>query len=570
MHQLPGYRVGGTIHIIANNQLGFTGDANESRSTLYASDLAKGFKIPIVHVNADDVEACIEVARLAIAYRQKFQKDFLIDLIGYRRYGHNEGDEPRFTQPQMYARIDQHPTVRQQWATTLQERGEVTQPEAEGFQEKFQTKLQTLYESMEVEEVADLLEPQLDPPPPGAARKAVTAVSLERLTQLNQALYSLPDGFLPDKKLARLLQRREKALATPDENTLDWAAAEALALASILAEGTSIRLTGEDVERGTFSHRHAVLHHRETGVEHCLFQELSEAKAAFEIRNSPLTENGVIGFEYGYNIQAPERLVVWEAQYGDFINTAQAIIDEFVVSGKAKWEQTPSLVLLLPHGYEGQGPDHSSGRLERFLQLAAKTSIRIAYPTTAAQYFHLLRRQTAVLQEDPLPLVVMTPKSLLRHPRAASSPRQLAEEEWWRVIPDQQAHQRNEEVRRLVLCSGKVFVDLIEIQERLLVEEDKLPVALTRVEQLYPFPEAAVIEELNRYPNLEEVVWVQEEPANMGAWEFVRPLLQNLCDGRMPLRYIGRPRRSSPAEGSTSWHRSNQKAITEHAFKFSE
>ena len=570
MHQLPGYRVGGTIHIIANNQLGFTGDADESRSTLYASDLAKGFKIPIVHVNADDVEACIEVARLAIAYRQKFQKDFLIDLIGYRRYGHNEGDEPRFTQPQMYARIDNHPTVREKWAATLQDRGEVTQAETDGFQEKFQTELQTLYESLEVEEVADLLEPQLDPPPPGAARQAVTAVSLERLEQLNQALYTLPDGFLPDKKLMRLLQKREQALTNPDEATLDWAAAEALALASILAEGTSIRFTGEDVERGTFSHRHAVLHHRETGVEHNVFQALSEAKSAFEIRNSPLTENGVIGFEYGYNIQAPERLVLWEAQYGDFINTAQAIIDEFVVSGKAKWEQTPSLVLLLPHGYEGQGPDHSSGRLERFLQLAAKTSIRIAYPTTAAQYFHLLRRQNAVLQEDPLPLIVMTPKSLLRHPRAASTPRQLAQEEWWRLIPDREAHQRNEEVRRLILCSGKVYVDLIEIQERLLAEEDKLPVALARVEQLYPFPETAVTAELDRYPNLEEVVWVQEEPANMGAWEFVRPLLQTLCADRVPLRYIGRPRRSSPAEGSTSWHRRNQKAITEHAFKFSE
>lgn len=570
MHRLPGYRVGGTIHIIANNQLGFTTDADEGRSTLYASDLAKGFKIPIVHVNADDAEACIEVARLAIAYRQKFQKDFLIDLIGYRRYGHNEGDEPRFTQPNMYARIDNHATVRQRWAETLISRNEITLAEAAALQEKFQTNLQRLYESLEVEEVAAELEPQLELPPPGAARQAVTAVSLETLRSLNQALLNLPGSFQPDKKLARAMKKRRDVLDDPDEVSVDWATAEALALASILAEGTAVRLTGEDVARGTFSHRHAVFHDRETGKTYCPLQSIPQAKAAFEIRNSPLSENGVIGFEYGYNIQAPERLVIWEAQYGDFINTAQAMIDEFVVSGKAKWEQTPSLVLLLPHGYEGQGPDHSTGRLERFLQLAAKTSLRVAYPTTAAQYFHLLRRQTAVLEDDPLPLIVMTPKSLLRHPRSASTPRQLAENEWRRILSDTRAQSRAEEVRRLVLCSGKVFVDLVEIQDRIVAEQDNLQVALTRVEQLYPLPEAEIEAEITQYPHLEEVIWLQEEPANMGAWEFVRPHLQKICNGRFPLRYIGRPRRTSPAEGSTSWHRRNQKAITEHAFYFSE
>ncbi len=570
MHRLPGYQVGGAVHIIANNQLGFTTDAGEGRSTLYASDLAKGFKIPIVHVNADDPEACIEVARLAIAYRGKFHKDFLIDLIGYRRYGHNEGDEPRFTQPQMYARIDTQPTVRQRWAETLVARDELTMEEAEAIRERFQGDLQQLYESLAVEEVADELEPQLEAPPPGAAKGAETAVSLEKLRELNRSLLALPDGFRPDRKVARALKNRREALADLDEATLDWAAAEQLALASILAEGTAVRLTGEDVERGTFSQRHAVFHDRETGDEFCPLQEIPQAQAAFEIHNSPLSENGAIGFEYGYNIQAPERLVIWEAQYGDFINTAQAMIDEFVVTGKAKWEQTPSLVLLLPHGYEGQGPDHSTGRLERFLQMAAKTSIRIAYPTTAAQYFHLLRRQTAVLVEDPLPLVVMTPKSLLRHPRVACSPRQLAEGGWRPVISDERAGAKAGEVRRLVLCSGKVFMDLAEIQDGELEEEGALQVALTRVEQLYPFPEEAIKAEMDRYPNLEEVVWLQEEPANMGAWEFVRPCLEELVEGRWPLRYIGRPRRASTAEGSMAWHRRNQQAITEYAFSFDE
>ncbi len=570
MHQLPGYQVGGTIHIIANNQIGFTTDADEGRSTLYASDIAKGFKIPIVHVNADDPEACIEVARLAIAYRQKFKKDFLIDLIGYRRYGHNEGDEPRFTQPQMYARIDVHPPVRQQWAETLAARDELTLDEANAIKERYTTNLQQLYDSLVVEEVAEELEPQLEPPPPGAARQAKTAVPLEELRNLNRSLLTLPDDFLVNKKLARALKDRREILADPDETTVNWATAEELALASILAEGTAVRLTGEDVERGTFSQRHAVFHDRETGAEFCPLQSIPEAQAAFEIRNTPLSENGAIGFEYGYNIQAPERLVIWEAQYGDFINAAQAMIDEFVVSGMAKWEQTPSLVLLLPHGYEGQGPDHSSGRLERFLQLAGKTSVRIAYPTTAAQYFHLLRRQASVLVEDPLPLVVMTPKSLLRHPRAASTPRQLAEGGWQPVIPDERSFERAEEVRRLVLCSGKVFVDLVEIQEHLLEEENKLPVALTRVEQLYPLPENSILDEMKRYPNLEEVVWMQEEPANMGAWKFIQPCLEEYVNGRWLVRYIGRPRRASPAEGSTTWHRRNQKAITEHAFEFSE
>lgn len=561
-HRLPGYRTGGTIHIIANNQLGFTTDPEAGRSTLYASDLAKGFKIPIVHVNADDPEACIEVARLASAYRHKFQKDFLIDLVGYRRYGHNEGDEPRFTQPRMYQIIDDHATVRQQWADTLVERGEI---EADWPQELVQEQMeamQKVYESLEPEEAAEMLEPQMEAPPPGAAQQVQTAVAAGQLQTLNRALLEMPEGFTLNRKLARAMQRRREALNDVDASNVDWATAEDLAFASILADGIAIRLTGEDTERGTFSHRHAIFLNTETNEKHIPLQTIPQAAAAFEIHNSPLSENAAVGFEYGYNIQAPERLVIWEAQYGDFINGAQAMIDEFVVSGRAKWEQTPSLVLLLPHGYEGQGPDHSSGRLERFLQLAAETNMRIAYPTTAAQYFHLLRRQAALLETDPLPLIVMTPKSLLRHRLAASSLRDLAEGHWQPLIEDARAQQNLEAIHRLILCSGKVYVNLVTADEW----EENTAVAITRVEQLYPLPLEQLRPILDQYPNLEEVVWLQEEPANMGAWDFVRPCLEELVDGRWPLRYTGRPRRASPAEGLSAWHTRNQKAIIEEAF----
>jgi 2-oxoglutarate dehydrogenase E1 component len=365
------------------------------------------------------------------------------------------------------------------------------------------------------------------------------------------------------RKLERARERRAAMLAQPDERSIDWATAEELAFASILEDGVSVRLTGEDVERGTFSQRHAVLHDSVTGAEHVPLGRLSRAKAAFEIHNSALTENGTIGFEFGYNIQEPGRLVVWEAQYGDFINGAQVVLDEFVLSGRAKWGLTPSLVFLLPHGYEGQGPDHSSARLERFLQLAADTNIRIANCTTAAQYFHLLRRQALLLATDPLPLVVMTPKSLLRHALTASKPRELAEGRFQLVIDDEEARPQAGKTKRLVLCSGKVYVDLVSSEQR----KAGANVALVRVEQLYPFPVDQVREILDGYPKLRDVCWVQEEPENMGAWEFVRPLLEELIDGRWPLRYIGRVRNSSPSEGSATWHNANQRAIVAQTFE---
>jgi len=421
--------------------------------------------------------------------------------------------------------------------------------------------MQQELDSLQPEE--DLPEPQLEAPPPGAAKQVDTAAPVERLRQLHQVLSRAPDGFNLNSKLKRLLERRRPAMDNLDEPGIDWATAEQLALASILEDGTPIRFTGEDTVRGTFSQRHAVWHDVKTGETFTPLQKMPQARASFEIINTPLSENAVLGFEYGYNIQAPHHLVIWEAQYGDFINAAQAIVDEFLVSGRAKWEQTSSLVLLLPHGYEGQGPDHSSGRLERFLQLAAETNMRVANCTTAAQYFHLLRRQAALLKIDPLPLIVMTPKSLLRHRRAASTPRELAEGRWQPVIDDARARQQPEQVRRLIWCSGKVYVDLVSSDDW----EKSPEVAIARLEQLYRFPAEAVEPVLARYPKLEEVVWLQEEPENMGAWEFVRPLLAGLINGRWPLRYLGRPRRASPAEGSAAWHSVTQAALIERAFQ---
>jgi 2-oxoglutarate dehydrogenase E1 component len=561
LSRLPGYWTGGTIHIIANNQLGYTTEARDSRSTLYASDLAKGFKIPIVHVNADDPEACIAAVRMAFGFLKRFQKDFVIDLIGYRRYGHNEGDEPAFTQPVMYRKIDNHPTVRALWGATLAERGILQPNEPDDMLRQQMEKLQSIYEALDPEK--DLIDQIPTPPTPGTARRVTTGVPLERLRTLNRALLNFPEGFNIHPKLQRVIKRRVDGLDRPDEPTIDWSNAEDLALASILEEGIAVRMTGQDVERGTFSQRHAVFHDHVTGEQYVPLQALPQAQAAYEIHNSPLSEQGVLGFEYGYNVQAPERLVLWEAQYGDFDNGAQVIIDEFIVSARAKWGQTPSLVLLLPHGYEGAGPDHSSARLERFLEMAAETNMRVANPTTAAQYFHLLRRQALLLRSDPLPLIVMTPKSLLRNSLVNSSLQDLAEGRWQSVMDDAVVHENREAVRRLLLCSGKVYVDLVNSEPR----KTRNDIAIVRVEQLYPFPLDDLQALVNDYAKLEQVVWVQEEPENMGAWEFARPLLIQLAnDHRVSLGCVARPRNSSPAEGSAAWHAIGQSALIEQAF----
>lgn len=570
LSQVEGYWTGGTIHIIANNQIGFTTLPHEGRSTLYASDLAKGFKVPIIHVNADDPLACIEVTRIAYAYQREFEKDILIDLVGYRRYGHNELDEPAFTQPVLYQTVRDHPTVRQQWASTLVEQGIVDQAQVDELSAKFRQQLESVNESLAdaVEQRAEeLVTPPPEPPAPGEARRVKTAVSKKRLTAINQALGNIPEGFnFYSQRLARSLRQRREVFDKPDEALLDWATAEELAFATILEENIAVRLTGQDTERGTFNHRHAVLHDAETGAVHVPLHNLPQAQATFEVYNSPLSELAVLGFEYGYSIQAPHRLVLWEAQYGDFINGAQTIIDEFIASARDKWGQTPSLVLLLPHGWEGAGPDHSSGRLERFLQLASKTNMRVANPTTAAQYFHLLRRQALLLESDPLPLVVMTPKAFLRNPLTNSPAKALSDGRWQPVIDDAQADA--DRIRRLVLCSGKFYYDLAESEYRPQYDE----VALVRVEQLYPFPIPDLREVLERYPKVEQIVWAQEEPKNMGAWDYIAFRLERLVNRAIPVDYVGRRRSPSPAEGSPAAHKTNHAKIVEYAFnwKFDE
>jgi 2-oxoglutarate dehydrogenase E1 component len=560
LYRVPGYRTGGTIHIITNNQLGYTTPSEQSRSTLYASDMAKGFEVPIVHVNADDPAACVEVARLAFAYRTKFQRDFVIDLIGYRRHGHNEGDEAGFTQPLLYAKIEAHPTVRKRWADKLIRENMVSAETPDQLVRERMDVLQNTLETLKPEDM--LVEPHPPPPPPGAAGRVRTAVSVRRLRQLNESLCTFPEDFTLHPRLKRLIDRRRHALDDPDAAKIDWAQAEILAFASIIEDGVPIRFTGEDVERGTFSQRHNVLHDYKTDKWLTPLRDIPQANAAFETRNSPLSEYACLGFEYGYNIQAPERLVLWEAQYGDFIDGAQIIIDEFLVSARAKWGQTPSLVLLLPHGFEGQGPDHSSGLLERFLGFAADINMRIANCTTAAQYFHLLRRQARLLKVDPLPLIVMTPKSLLRHPSVASPARDFAEGAWQPIIEDEEALKAPDQVRRLVFCSGKVFVDMVNHDLR----QNSPHTAITRIEQLYPIRWDLLNPTFERFPNLEEVVWLQEEPENMGAWDYIRTILESSVDSRWPLLQVSRPRASSPSEGSSAIHNRNQKKLIERAY----
>jgi 2-oxoglutarate dehydrogenase E1 component len=554
---IAGYTTGGTIHIIVNNQVGFTTDYTSARSTLYASDPAKGYEIPIVHVNADDPEACLMAARMANAYRERFGKDFLIDLIGYRRWGHNEGDEPAFTQPKMYEVIGKHPTVREIWAKRLTDEGVVTAADAEAMMKEALDKLAAVRRS-----IADGTAAHVDEPSVQKDRREVdTAVPVDQLRAHHDAIHAIPDGFSISGKLSRQWTRRAGILDTPD-GKIDWAHAESLAFAAIISDGTPIRLTGQDTERGTFSQRHLVLHNPENGEHYAPLQHLPTAKASFTVYNSPLSEQAAVGFEYGYSVHAPDALVLWEAQFGDFANGAQIIIDQFMGAARAKWRQEPSLVLLLPHGYEGQGPEHSSARLERFLQLSGNDNIRVANCTTAAQYFHLLRRQAGLLAIDPRPLVLMTPKSLLRNPLASSSIEDLATGTFMPVIDDPLAESRREQVTRLVLCSGKVAVDLDSSDQR----ESAANVAVVRVEQLAPFQNSALRAVIGQYPNLTEIAWLQEEPRNMGAWTYMEPRLRELTGGDLPIDYIGRPERASPAEGSAEAHADEQARIVEAAF----
>ena len=551
LQRLGGYSTGGSLHLIANNQVGFTTDPADGRSTRYSSDLAKGFDVPIVHVNADAPEDAVSAIRLALAFRRRFGHDLVIDLVGYRRHGHNEGDEPAYTQPLMAERIQGHPSVREQYAAALVGDGVVTQEEADAVVAQVEQGLRSAHETLKAS--LDAVPQDGGAPPERTPRTAgtdvVTSVSADRLRALNDELLAVPERFMVHPKLARQLERRRDAI---ENAAIDWGQAEALAFASLLLEGISVRLTGQDTERGTFSNRHLVLHDPRSGEQYTPMKVLRGAAASFEVFNSPLSEYAALGFEYGYSVGAPEALVLWEAQYGDFVNGAQIVVDQFLVSGLAKWRQTSRLTLLLPHGYEGNGPEHSSGRLERFLQLAAQENIRIVNPSTAAQHFHLLRRQA--LDPSARPLVVMTPKGLLRLRESSASLEQLSDGRFEPLLDDSVPH---EEVRRLVLCSGKVYYDIVGHERR----AERRDVAVARLEQLYPFPVNPAKALIGSYPALQEVVWSQEEPQNMGAWRAIRHRLEEAIGGRVPLRYVGRPWSASTAEGYPTAHVREQDRI---------
>ena len=550
LSNLRGYRTGGTLHIIVNNQIGFTTDPQEGRSTHYASDLAKGFEVPILHVNGDDAEACIASVWLGLAYRERFGKDFLIDLVGYRRQGHNEADEPVYTQPMLYAAIKAHPTTRELWGQRLVTEGVIEPGATERLDADIQADFERVHALVKSKAAIDT-----DPIDEGATESAApvtTAVPAEQLIALNERMLSWPSDFHPLPKLARVLERRRPALAA--EGGVDWGHAEALAWASLLVNGTSVRISGQDAERGTFSHRQAVLHDHESGKTYTPLQHLSEESAPFEIYNLPLSEVAVLAFEYGYSVASADSLVLWEAQFGDFANVAQCIIDQFISSDGAKWGQDSSVVLLLPHGYEGQGPEHSSARLERFLQLCAENNMRVAYPSTPAQYFHILRRQA--LTTSRRPLVLMQPKSLLRLPLAASHLSDLVAGSFQPVIDDPITSKKAQTVRRLVLCSGKIYYDLLAGIEA--NGGSREHIAIVRVDELYPWPHEAITAVLERYSDIDEVVWTQEEPRNMGAWSFVSPRLRGAVGNAMTIRYIGRPERASPAEGYAAPHAEQQ------------
>jgi 2-oxoglutarate dehydrogenase E1 component len=558
---LAGYTTGGTIHLIQNNQVGFTTDPSEARSTPYAADMAKGFNVPIIHVNADDAEGCIAAVRLAMAYRERWCRDVVIDVIGYRRFGHNETDEPAYTQPTMAAKIKSHPPVSEIYAEKLIEEGTVSAEQVGQASDERHAEmsgaLKGLREKMEAGEYEDptvtgattqtgeLLDRTASPP-------VHTAVAAEKLRAINEALLKTPEGFNVHRKLRRPLSRRVEAL---EGGAIDFGQAEALAFGTLLTEGVHIRLTGQDTERGTFSHRHLVLHDENTGLKYTPIQNLEDASAPFELYNSPLSEIACLGFEYGYSAANPNALVLWEAQFGDFANAAQVIIDSFIVSGESKWGQQTRLTLLLPHGYEGSGPEHSSARIERFLALGAEGNIRIAYPTTAAQYFHLLRRQALI--KKPRPLIVFTPKGLLRLDRATAELEQLTDGELQFILDDPTAGERRDKVERLVLCTGKVYYDMDSNERRGAAEN----VAIARVEVLYPFAKEQLERLIASYPNLKEIAWVQEEPRNMGAWKVMSRRMPSVLPEGVALTYIGRQGRASPGEGYSGAHAREQERI---------
>jgi 2-oxoglutarate dehydrogenase E1 component len=559
LSQLPGYRTGGTVHIVVNNQIGFTTAPSEGRSTRYCTDVAKMIEVPIFHVNGEDPEAVVFVGELALDFRQKFGKDVVIDMVCYRRHGHNEGDEPAFTQPLMYEKIKNRISVRELYTEQLVMSGELTSQEAETIAETFADKLQQVL--AEVKRGSPLERPH-HPGFGGAWAGLVpeysftpveTGVDIAILKQIAEQAANTPAGFAPNPKLAKLVAGRVKTVET--KGALDWAFAEMLAFGSLLWEGTPVRLSGQDSRRGTFSQRHAVMVDMKTGERWVPLNHLRDNQPEFCVYDSLLSEAAVLGFDYGYSLDEPHMLIMWEAQFGDFANGAQVIIDQFIASAESKWGRASGLVMLLPHGYEGQGPEHSSARLERFLQLCAEENIQVTVPTTPAQYFHLLRRQ--VRRGFRKPLIVMTPKSLLRHKLAVSPVEQLTVGHFRDLLDDPATPDR---ARRVLFCSGKVYYDLFAKRAELGVERD---VALIRIEQLYPWPGDELKTVRERYRSAREWVWVQEESQNMGAWTFAAPRFQELFG--VQVDYVGRDASASPATGSKLVHDREQAEIVEAA-----
>ncbi|RIK82543.1 MAG: 2-oxoglutarate dehydrogenase E1 component [Planctomycetota bacterium] len=562
LSELPGYRVGGALHVIVNNQIGFTTTPGEARSSPYATDVARMLQSPIFHVNGEDPEAVAQAVRLALDFRKEFQRDVVIDMYCYRLRGHNEGDEPSFTQPLMYRAIAAQNTVREGYLNRLLNLGGITAEEAEQIAAERHAKLEHEFNEARRKDF-QLYNPTPTGPwahyvggPAADAGEANTGVALAKLQDLLARLARTPDDFHVHPKLVRAMERRRRM--ADGREPLDWAAAEALAFATLAADGVRVRLSGQDSQRGTFSQRHAVLHDVETGRKYMPLAHLSPSQGPVEIVNSPLSEAGVLGFDYGYSLDCPEGLIAWEAQFGDFANAAQVVIDQFIASAEAKWNRLSGLVLLLPHGFEGQGPEHSSARLERFLNLAAEDNIQVAYPTTPAQYFHCLRRQ--VLRRWRKPLVVMTPKSLLRHRECTSTLAELARGRFHLALPESTVRLA-EKPDRVLLASGKVYFDLRERREELGLSGP----AIIRLEQLYPLPERQLMAALAAAPAGTPIVWVQEEPENMGAWRYLLACWgHRICD-RYPISCVSRPASASPATGSRTAHQREQAELVERA-----
>jgi 2-oxoglutarate dehydrogenase E1 component len=562
---LGAYTTGGAIHIVVNNQIGFTTPPGQGRSSIYATDVAKMLDIPVFHVNGEDPEAVAQVVQLAVEFRERFARDVFIDMYGYRRHGHNEGDEPAFTQPLLYAAISRRKSVRDGYLEHLLELGGVTREEAEQIAVERHRALEvelTVARSVDYPRAHMVLGAIWQAYQGGAAANVVpvdTALAENRVVELLTALTQLPQGFKPHRKLERLLEQRLEM--AKGERRLDWGAAEALALASLVTNGVPVRFTGQDCERGTFSHRHAAIHDVETGEKYFPLAHLASEQSRFEIHNSPLSEAAVLGFEYGFSLECPDWFVIWEAQFGDFGNVAQVVVDQFIASAEDKWKQLSGITLLLPHGYEGMGPEHSSARIERWLVLAAEDNIQICQPSTPAQVFHLFRRQA--LSTWRKPLVVFTPKSLLRHPMAQSPLSAFTSGQFQHVIADEMLTEvESRQVRRVLLCSGKAYYSLVQRRDELAIRD----VAIVRVEQFYPLKDECLRSVLTRYPSGCPLVWVQEEPENMGAWRYFRARFGTSLWDVYPLTSICRVESASPATGSSSSHRVEQEELLTRAF----